>query len=320
MNRIWRLNDDSEVLRGSFSAAVNQLRSPAGLKYKTVEDIQKSKHEFGKDFYKGLFGFHVEMIASILLVEDKLKALCGQLTPEQQIARLGFEHLRQISRTFNDCIAWTIFSPEPSFAINRLCRHRPRGYLGDQNPESVLKVISKLSRSGENLAIWNDATRCIDLHDVTAIALDSRAITFYEVKEGSVNEEILQLAHASNESEVQSGIEDLFARRGVTGIRQLERVARQEMEGKKLHTLAANDDIEDPFLKKQRIAIYPHKPLERYDAELSDLLQEVRQREFARITVDDCLHILAVNQARRRDGVSIDALIERELKSRMTWN
>ena len=90
------------------------------------------------------------------------------------------------------------------------------------------------------------------------------------------------------------------------------------MEGKKLHTLAANDDIEDPFLKIQRIAIYPHKPLERYDAELSELLQEVRQREFARITVDDCLHILAVNQARRRDGVSIDALIERELKSRMT--
>ena len=82
MNRIWRLNDDSEILRGSFSAAVNQLRSPAGLKYQTVEDIQKSKHEFGKDFYKGLFGFHVEMIASILLVEDKLKSLCGQLTPE----------------------------------------------------------------------------------------------------------------------------------------------------------------------------------------------------------------------------------------------
>lgn len=182
----------------------------------------------------------------------------------------------------------------------------------------MLKVINKLSQSGETLAIWNDATRCIDLHDVTAIALDSRAITFYEVKEGSVNEEIIQIANASNESEIQSGVEELFARRGGSGLRELERVARQPLEGVKLHTLATNDDVQDPFLKIQRIAIFPHKPLERYDAELSELLKEARRQEFASITVDGCLHILAVNQARKRDGISIDALIERELKNRMT--
>lgn len=50
---------------------------------------------------------------------------------------------------------------------------------------------------------------------------------------------------------------------------------------------------------------------------MSDLLRQVRSREFASTTVDNCLHILAINQRYRRDGVSIDDLIDRELKTRM---
>ena len=190
--------------------------------------------------------------------------------------------------------------------------------MRDQNPNSVLKVIAELSKTGETLAIWNDATRCIDLHDVTAISLEPRKVIFYEVKEGVVNEEIIRIADGRNEKEIQKSLDELFARRGASGIQQFERFVKQQVEGDKLHALATNDDIEDPFLNKKRSAITPHKPFDRYDSELGELLKEVREREFVSITVDDCLHILAVNQARLRHNIPIDSLIESHLKSRLT--
>ncbi len=316
MSYAWRLNDKDGMLRESFAGAVNILRSPAGAKYKTLEDIQKNKDQFGRDFHNGLFRFHLEMINQIMLVEEKLKALPDQSLPENRTSKRGFEHLRQIFRTLNDCIVWTAFS-EPSFLINRLCRRRERGHLKDQNPTSILRAITKLSETGETLAIWNDATRSIDLFDVTAISLESRQINFYEVKEGVVNEEIIQVVNSKDVKKIQESLGDLYARRGISGIKQFGRFVRQQLEGKKLHTLVSNEDAEDPFLKKQRTAISPHKPLESYDQALDGLLTQVRRKEFARIVIDDCLHILAINQERLSNTHSIDMLIEEELKKKI---
>lgn len=318
MSFVWRLNDKEEILRASFAATVTHLHSPAGPEYKSLEDIRRNQNEFVREYHKGLFKFHLEMIRHILLVEESLKTLPPAQTPEQRTAKRGLEHLRQIFRTFNDCIAWKIFMPEPSFTINRLCRRRPRGFLQDQNPDSILKFITELSRTGETLAIWNDATRCIDLHDVTAISLESREIIFYEVKEGPVNEEIIRVARAADEKEILKGLDGLFSQRGASGIQQFERFLKQQLEGAKLHTLITNDDIEDPFLNTRRFAITPHKPLASYDTELGELLKEVREREFARITVDGCLHVLAINQVRLRHNIPFHSLIESELKRRLT--
>jgi len=313
---VWRLNDKDGMLRESFAGAVNILRSPAGSKYRTLEDCQKNKYQFGRDFHNGLFRFHLEMINQIMLVEEKLKTLPDQSLSENRISKCGFEHLRQIFRTLNDCIVWAVF-PEPSFLINRLCRRRERGHLKDQNPASILRVITKLSETGETLAIWNDATRCIDLFDVTAISLESGHINFYEVKEGVINEEISQIVSSKDVKKIEESLDDLYARRGISGINQFGRFVRQQLEGKKLHTLVSNEHVEDPYLKMQRAAISPRKPLESYDQQLDGLLTQVRRKEFARIVIDDCLHILAINQERLSNNHSIDMLIEEELKKRI---
>lgn len=317
MYYIWQLADQKDLLRTAFSCAVTHLRAPVGPQNQTQEEIQRDELEFGRAFHKGLFQFHLQNIYNILLAEEQLKALSGNLTAEQRTSKRGWENLRQIFRAFNDCIAWTVFH-EPSFTINRLCRHRSRGHLADQNPDSVLKVIADLSKTGETLAIWNDATRCIDLQDVTAISLKPRRISFIEIKEGPVNEEIFEVFEGHDEAEVLKHMEEFALRRGDTGIQQLDRFIKQRMHGDKLHALVSNDDVEDPFTKQQRIAFSPSKPLATYDPiELVGLLREVREREFALMTVDNCLHVLAVNQRRRPSHIPIDALIEKELKGRM---
>ena len=52
MNYIWQLNDQNELLKDGFSCAVSHLRAPAGLQYKTREEIQKDELEFGRAFHK----------------------------------------------------------------------------------------------------------------------------------------------------------------------------------------------------------------------------------------------------------------------------
>lgn len=317
MNYIWQLDDQKDFLRTAFSCAVSHLRVPAGQQYQTEEDIQRDELEFGRAFHKGLFQFHLQNIQNILLVEEQLKSRPNNPTAEQQTSQRGWQHLRQIFRTFNDCIAWTVFD-EPSFLINRLCRHRPRGYLRDQNPDSALKIITDFSKTGDTLAIWNDATRSIDLQDVTAISLKPRQISFIEIKEGPVNGEILEVLEGCTEAEVLRCVEDFVSRRGTAGRQQLERVIKQGMHAENLHALASNDAVEDPFTGNKRVTTTPHKPLAYYDQmELAGLLEEVREKEFSATTVDNCLHVLAVNQRRRMSDTSIDSLIETELKGRM---
>jgi hypothetical protein len=318
MGYYWRLNDDQGYLKQSFTHAVAWLRAPAGAKYRTLEDCHSNAIEFGRAFHRGLFLFHLQTIEHILLVEERLKSLSAVHASEQRSTKRGWDTVRQIFRTFNDCIAWIIFK-EPSFTINRICRHRSRGFLMDQNVESIIRVITEISEDGDTLAIWNDATRAIDLGDITAISLKNRSLTFYEVKEGPVNDEILEIVQNNDPTVIAESLEAFFIRRGKSGLAQFERFIKQQMNSEKLHALVSTDDIEDPFTKERRTAISPNKPLEHYDSgELTQVLQEVREREFAYTCVDGCLHILAINQERMRGVCPIDSLIQTELKNRVT--
>lgn len=317
MSYIWQLNDQQDLLKTAFSCAVTHLRAPAGPAYQTQEIIQRDELEFGRAFHKGLFQFHLQNIQSILLAEEQLKVQPSSPTVEQQTSKRGWQHFRQIIRTFNDCIPWTVFD-EPSFLINRLCRHRSRGYLRDQNPDSALKIITDFSKTGDTLAIWNDATRSIDHQDITAISLKPRQISFIEIKEGPVNGEILEVLEGCTEAEALRRMEDFESRHGTAGLQQLERVIKQRIHAEKLHVLSSNDNVEDPFTGSNRIATSPPKPLAHYDQiELAGLLEDVKKKEFSTTTVDNCLHVLAVNQRRRISDTPIDYLIETELKSRM---
>lgn len=317
MGYVWRINDPDGFLKRAIASAVDLLRSPAGSRFKSLEDIRKDPEEFGRAFHKGLFRFHLITIDQIIYIEEALQKLPPATTPSDRSTRRGFQHLRQIFRTFNDCIAWIIFAPEASFIINRLCRRRERGYLLDQNPEAVLNFINNISKTGETLAIWNDATRCIDLHDVTAISLNPRRIRFIELKEGEVNEEVAKIAQSASVEDIKAGLEELYTKRGTSGVKQFERFMKQQIEGQKIYYLASNDDVEDPFLKKRRVASTPHKPFESYDKQFADFIRELRDREHVHTVIDGCMHVLGVNQERLSKDIKIDDLIHDELKARI---
>jgi hypothetical protein len=90
MSYVWRLNDEKDLLKGAIAGSIAHIRSPAGNKYKSKEDIAKSPDEFGRDFHKGLFEFHLAMIEQILLIEDRLRGLPAPTTSADR-TRTGAE-------------------------------------------------------------------------------------------------------------------------------------------------------------------------------------------------------------------------------------
>lgn len=69
-----------------------------------------------------------------------------------------------IWRRANDSIAWVMLGMDRN-KVRRLCFRNPRAKLRDQNPAFVSEVLDKLNSVPMNLAIWTDATSCIDVGD-----------------------------------------------------------------------------------------------------------------------------------------------------------
>jgi hypothetical protein len=164
-----------------------------------------------------------------------------------------------------------------------------------------MKAMQHFFSGGEYLPIWNDATRCLDIRDITLFR--PGGISFVEVKEGKVNDQILDMIGKTNRDEILKELDRFFETYGQKGIDQIDRIIRQEDRARKLVKLSKHDDVIDPFLDIKRSAVTPHQPLKSYDTELSPILEELRSRDFVEHSIDDCLHVLALN---RRRGISIE--------------
>ncbi len=295
------IKDPNGSLEGLIRSAVDALREPAGKKYRSMEDIRRDRDQFVKDFHTGLFLLHVMTVRAIIDAEDKMRSHKSLTRREAMASQKGWARVRQLFRCINDAIVWSALPHEPSLFIRRTCLKQPRGNLKDQNHESVIKAMQHFFAGGEVLPIWNDATRCLDISDITLFS--PRGISFVELKEGKVNEQILDIMGKTNRAEILTELDKFFGEYGQKGVQQIDRIIRQEDRTRKLIDLSKNDDVIDPFLDVKRSAVTPHQPLKRYDAELSLLFEELRSRDFVEYSIDGCLHVLALNRQR---GISIE--------------
>jgi hypothetical protein len=271
-----------------IASTVKLLREPAGPTYRTREAILNDREEFTKCFHRGLYAIHACAIDGIMTVEAKLKRLT--MPKESQLAE---KRVRQIFRTLNDSIVWTLLPKDPDFWVARLSRGKPRGNLADQNPASVLTFLNQVSASGKKIGIWNDATRCVDLGDVT-IFDRAEGIQFLELKQGKVNEAIFETVKTGT----VAAIDKFYESFGKKGIEQLDRTVNQEIQAQKHELLLKNEILTDPFTGLDRVAITPSIPASSYDDELRDSLVRVRSSDAVTLTIDECLHLLIINAER----------------------
>jgi len=298
------IKDPNGSLQKVIESAVAILREPAGKKYRSMEDIRRNRDPFVKDFHSGLFLLHIMTIHAIIDAEDKMRTHKSLTRREAMAVQKGWTRIRQLFRCINDAIAWTALQAlrqEPSLFIRRTCRKQPRGNLRDQNHELVIKTMQHFFAGGEILPIWNDATRCLDISDITLFS--PHGISFIELKEGKVNDHIFDMMEKTNPDEILTELDAFFEKYGQKGMGQIDRIIRQADRTSKLVELSKNDDVFDPFLGVERRAITPEQPLKRYDHELSSLLEELRSTDFVAHSIDDCLHVVALNRQR---GISAE--------------
>jgi hypothetical protein len=211
---------NQKPLSDHIAKTVELLREPAGKDFHSMEAISKNRDQFIKCFHQGLSLIHTCAIDGIMTMEADIKAHKSG----KNGSKLALQYVRQIFRSINDSLVWILLGKDAAFKVERLSRGKTRSNLIDQNPASVIRFLDHISSSGKRIGIWNDATRCVDLSDVTVFD-PSEGVSFLELKQGKVNDSIFETIKAGT----IAAIDSFYSQFGEKGFKQLERTVKQEI-------------------------------------------------------------------------------------------
>jgi hypothetical protein len=275
-----------------FRNAAEAMARPAGRRaeFATLTEIARHREPFVVACHQTWNGWHQRAVQEILVFDQILRR-----NKAQPVAGLGqyAEDMCALWRKVNDSIVWALLGAE-RWCVKRLCLYRPRTYLTENNAEAVLGLLRTLNANPLSVALWNDATSVVDVGDVTYIENGLKpAPVFLEVKEGAVNEEILELITLKGE-ELEVRFSAFAEARGEKGVKQFERFLRQAQTTSQMEILWTDLKGTDP-VTGQEIEIFDlGSELSPYDETFGALLQHALERggEVFEL-VEDCLWVYA---------------------------
>jgi len=234
--------------------------------------------------------WHEEAVHQLLFHEGFLRRDKTHPVPGAK----GFgEYNRAVWRRVNDTIVWSLLGAQ-RHRVKRLCLYRRRGDLSESNPDSAMAAVAEINAHPMSIALWNDATSCVDIGDLTVIDDGLRPVPrFIELKEGTVNEAICAVL-LKDEGSRDAAINEFKNRLGKNAAQQLNRVLRQKRIADQALDLLIHEKGIDPLsgheIHVEETAVEPT----RYDESLADLLQTALVESKAIIEcVDGCLWIFA---------------------------
>lgn len=284
---------EGKELHVLLAQAARELKKPAGdsPRFATAQAIQANYNEFVRACHETWKRWHDMAVHEILVWEGFARR--EKTNPIGPPAMEFADYNRAIWRRVNDSIIWTI-AGEQRHIVKRFCLYRERGFLSESNPESVLATLAELNADPNRIAIWNDATSCVDLGDITYV--DARKDIepyFLELKEGKVNKDVLDLIDA-DPSEFEAMFKEFEKQYGKKGVAQYHRVTRQKTITAQALALLHDEHGTDPVtgleLRVHEIQVAP----DTYDDVLDRILTEAIARAGA-VTeiIDGCLWVHA---------------------------
>jgi hypothetical protein len=165
----------------------------------------------------------------------------------------------------------------------------------------ALSVLRELNADPMAIAIWNDATSCVDIGDILHIKNGLNPIPeFLELKEGKVNSAIAELLETNEESR-DAAAEAFKDRFGPKGGKQLDRVLRQKKTGEQAISLLVKEKGIDPVTGYEIEVVETATRPENYDGQLRELLDRAGNTEEGVLDcIDGCLWLFAASGGRRR--------------------
>lgn len=135
----------------------------------------------------------------------------------------------------------------------------------------MVRTLDALNTNPLSFALWNDATSCVDVGDVTYIEDGRMPVPiFIELKEGRVNHEILDLLNLEG-VEFNTAFKNFSERYSDRGIKQFHRVLRQKRISNQALTLLAEERGVDPVTGQDMEVVDVGADVDTYDETLNKL-------------------------------------------------
>jgi len=258
----------------SIDQVIRDLKTPAGdsVEFSSLESIQANRASFVERCHSTWKRLHNESIERLFFFEGFL--LREKTNPMGSAAKEYANYNQALIRKINDSIVWSVFGMQ-RHVIKRFCLYKARPALLESNPGDVYAALRTFNALPMSLAIWNDATSCVDIGDVTYVEDGTQPNPeFIELKSGEVNAEIAELLSLQGE-EHSLKFEEFKRKRGQAGVKQHERVLRQQKTGEQALDLLANDQGIDPVTGQEMRVVDISTKQDSYDAALGQVLTNV---------------------------------------------
>ena len=308
-------------LQDELPSLIDWLRVPAGddPRFASMESITANYDAFQVICHAVWKEIHNRSIDAIMTMEGLLSPDRRKLMPPAMV--FYFERCIQIWRRLNDALIWVLLGYQ-DHVIRTVCHRKERPQLASANPGPMRKLLENLNVDLKSIAIWTDATTCVDVGDVFCRAPRGKPNGFLEVKEGSMNDKIFELLKAKGSpAEIAVQIDAFVEENGPKALRQLERVIRQRTRYNEVMDIVQYEKGYDSRRDAEVIIEESKVTLESYDEELQAIIDEAAESPVLR-SLDRCLWIYVDRDPKKSPTQKIEnfrTALEKAVPDTLPW-
>jgi hypothetical protein len=269
---------------------VRCLREPAGddPRFGSLELIRENGPAFIGHAHEAWKDLHRRSLDEILRIEQILTPEGRRRLPKDFIWYLDRTAL--LWRRINDALVWIIVSMQ-DHVIRTVCHRKDRPRLSEANPGAMLTFLERVNADPLTIVIWSDATTCVDVGDIVCRSFSGDLNGFLEVKEGPMNDRILDLMSTSGTpEEIAAHIQDFCEQHGPKAVMQLERVVRQRERHNQYMDILDRDHGFDPRRQAEVTLSESKVAVKLYDRELQETIDRSENGPVLHC-VDQCLWV-----------------------------
>jgi hypothetical protein len=277
-------------LQDELPAIIESLRNPAGddPRFATLEAIAANRTVFTEKSHATWKALHNRSLDEILTLERLLSLDAPKNMPAAMV--WYFRRCLAIWRRINDAIIWVLLGYK-DHVIRTVCHRKDRPQLASANPDAIRNLLNNLNSDPMTIAIWSDATTCVDLGDVFCMSLSGKPSGFLEVKQGTMNDKIFELMKVKGTpDEIVAQIETFATTNGPKAMKQLDRVVRQQQRYNQIMDIIDEDRGYDPRRDAEITIRESTTQLQSYDKELQTILETAAEEPILRC-IDRCLWV-----------------------------
>ncbi len=273
--------------------------------YNNRSKIQKNVFSFMRECFIANKEAQEILTADMMALEDAIVALEPDISDISKKEQRKYIYWLRVFELFFDTFVW-LFSGLDRSSVTKVYKGPKHGKLRDRNVKSVLRLAQQFNAETSVFAIPLDFSRFECICDLLKMDITSDKFTpgFYEVKEGRVNEAIMDTIQSKQKGEYYK----LFDTFGMAGIKQMERIFKQrKVMDAQLKVFQVKPGIYEEEGVSRHI-IEPKTIEEHYTEGVEELIRRDMDNQYAVNTFDGFLMVAGLNTSNQDRYIRDDFL------------